>query len=201
MRVVLALLLLPATAAADLLETPRPRQGYYVAGGLFGAVSYAREDGETSDALNGFAMGVRLGQLLTPRFGMGFYFDAGGAGGPNDESAALVSFGLGAQLELARNLALTGSVGLGIVSLSSPDDDPDEGARGVVGGAYSLGLAYDWFPSPCDSGGVAITPTVQLRAVPGDTDAFAAYLGVEVTWWTGLPRNQLDLDAKEAFQR
>ena len=47
-----------------------------------------------------------------------------------------------------------------------------------------------------------MTPGIRVRAVPSDTiDAFAVLAGVELSWWSGLPRNQLALPDAEAYAR
>ncbi len=194
--ILIAIALPRAAAAEDLLEAPRARQGYYIALGLFSALSYNRDEGEGLGPWGGFSTSLRLGQMITNRIGVGLAIDAGGASG-DGQSATLAGLGMAGQYELATNLALHASVGLGVVSLSSPDDDE---SRGAVGAAYTLGLTYDWFFGSRRSGGWAVTPGAQLRAVPSDeVDAFAAYLGVEVSYWTGLAKNQLALPPAQAF--
>jgi hypothetical protein len=187
-----------APARADLLEPPRARQGYYIALGAHNAVSYNREDGDGVGPLNGFGGSFRVGQLLTPQLGLGLAIDLGGAA-RGDDQAGYGALSLSGQLELARNLALHGAVGLGFVSLSSPADDPDE-LRGTAGAAYTVSLTYDWFISERRSGGRAVTPSLQLRAIPGNTDGYLALIGVEFSWWTGLPNSQLALSPDEAFR-
>jgi hypothetical protein len=51
------------------------------------------------------------------------------------------------------------------------------------------------------SGGWAVTAQVRLRAVPGGADVFAVLVGVELTRWTGLTKDQLDLPATHAYGR
>lgn len=187
-------------ASADgLLQKPRPRQGYYIALGGQGTMIYASENGDGVGPMPGFAVTLRLGQMITPRLGLGIAMD-GGSASSGDDSATLAGLALAGQIEVARNVALHAAVGLGVVTLSGPDDRDGE-SRGVAGAGYTVGLTWDWFTGHRQSGGLALTPGVRLRVVPGDTDAFAALVGVELTWWTGLPENQLDLDAASAFRR
>ena len=73
-------------------------------------------------------------------------------------------------------------------------------ALGGYGAAYTLALTYDWFLGNRRTGGWALTPGLRLRAVPSETvDAFAAWLGLEICYWSGLPRNQLALPDSEAY--
>ena len=82
-------------------------------------------------------------------------------------------------------------------------DGPDEELRGSYGAAYTRGLGWDFFPRDCgQSGGWALTPLVLVRAVPGDPlTAFSGMLGMEVTWWSGLPKNQQEIPLERAFER
>jgi hypothetical protein len=196
----LVLLALTGVARAQDLEAPRPRQGYYAAGGLHASLQHNRDDDGSLGTFRGSALSLRLGQLLTPRFGLGFQLDLGG-GSHGDDTASTIGLGLGGQVVLAPNLALHAVVGLGVVSITEKVGAEEE-LRGSYGSAYTVGLTYDWFPRPCSSGGWAITPALQLRALPGDPiDSYTATIGVEITWWTGLPRNQLDLPPDRAFTR
>lgn len=188
------------TASAQDLEKPRPRQGYYAAGGLHASLQHNRDEGKSRGIWRGYTMSLRLGQLLTERFGLGFQLDIGG-GSRKGETSSTIGLGLGGQMVLAPNLALHAVVGLGVVSITETVRDEEE-LRGTYGSAYTIGLTYDWFPRTCATGGWAITPALQLRALPGDPiDSYTATLGLELTWWTGLPRNQLDLPPSSAFQK
>ncbi len=188
-----------AHAEESLLEAPRHRQGYYVAFGLNAALAYAREDGEGIGPTYGQGFQLRFGQLLTPRLGLGLAIDFSGTAS-GDDSASFGALSLAGQAEIACNLAVHAAVGLSIVTLTSETDDADEPLRGVYGAAYTVGITYDWFLGNRRSGGWALTPGLQLRATPGDTFAFGAFLGLEITRWTGLPKNQLDLDTSEAYK-
>lgn len=186
-----------AAQAQDLVE-PRQRQGYYVAGGIHSAVTYNRDDGEELGPWNGYGMTIRLGQMLTPRLGLGLQIDTSGASG-DGRTASLIGLGISGQMEVARNLALHAGIGLGVVSLDDPEFDETTGGYGA---AYTLAVTYDWFLGDRRSGGWALTPGVRARALPSDTvDAFAVLAGLEISYWTGLPRNQLALPDSEAYAR
>jgi hypothetical protein len=188
-------------AAPKLLEPPRHRQGYYIAFGLHALVNQNWDHGEAVGVGSGSAFTLRMGQLLTRRFGLGLQIDSGAAM-REQETATIFGLSMAAQWELARNLAAHGGVGLGVVSLSDAND-PDAPLRGVVGAGYFLGLSYDWFPRKKRlTGGFAITPLAQLRVIPGETvDSLVALVGIELGWWTGLPHNQLELPESEAYKR
>jgi hypothetical protein len=197
---VLAGLALSATADAQKLQKPRPRQGYFVTFGLLGAVEHNREDGEGLGVWPGYANSLRLGQMITARLGAGLLIDVGAAEG-NDQASTIVGAGLEGQYEVIDNLAIRAGVGLGVVALDDLTQD-DEDLRGVYGTAYTLGVSYDWFFT-CRrfTGGWAVTPVAVARVIPGsDISAFAAFVGVELSYWSGLPKNQLELSVDEAYR-
>lgn len=198
----------PQVRAQDLLEPPRPRQGYFIAFGLQGGVNQTWDAGEKLRLTPGSGFDLRLGQLLTRRFGLALQINSGGGtSGSGDDKKTLGTFGLGfeAQWELAPNLAVRGDIGLGVISLLEKGDPEDEKEkqRGGVGAAYGLGLGYDWYPGvKRKTGGWAVTPVANARFIPGGTlKTFVASVGVQMTYWTGLPRNQLDLPDGEAYKR
>jgi hypothetical protein len=185
-------------AAQNLLEEPRQRQGYYVSLGLALALDHTWRDGESAGTLGGQLITLRLGQLVTRRFGLGLRIDAGGAAkGP--QKSTLVGLGIEAQWEVARNLALHSALGLGVASLKD-DRDTDPKLHGSDGAGYTLWLSYEWFTDRRRSGGWAPSPMVGVRFLPGSTvSALVALVGVDLTFWTGLPRSQLQLPPGEAW--
>ena len=75
---------------------------------------------------------------------------------------------------------------------------------GRVGGNYTVVVGYDFFPgrTPNDrkSGGWALSPYAGFQFGPSDpTSSYVAMVGIGFTWWTGLPKNQLDLTVDEAW--
>jgi hypothetical protein len=183
---------------AQALELPRARQGYYVALGPHFALNQNWENRRDWGVWSGYDVTFRVGQLLTRRFGLGLQLHYGGAGGEG-QRAGLFGLTVEGQWEIARHLAVRGGVGVDSVAIATVGAT-GEAARGTVGAGYLLGLNYDWFLTRRMTGGWAMTPTVQVRLIPGKTDAFVGTVGVELTYWTGLPRNQLDLPASEAFR-
>jgi opacity protein-like surface antigen len=193
-----AVLLTARPAQAQDLEEPRERQGYYVAGGLHAALNYNNDDGKDLGPWPGSGITIRLGQMLTRRLGLGMQIDTAGVSG-DGATASLLGFGMAGQFEIATNLALHAGIGLGVLSVDDPEEDELSGGYGA---AYSLALTYDWFPVTRRTGGWAFTPGLRLRAVPSDSiDAFGVMLGLEITYWSGLPRNQLALPDSEAYSR
>jgi hypothetical protein len=186
---------------AQTLEAPRSRQGYYLSLGLLSGASHTWEDGDSLGTWRGSSFNLRLGQMLTRRFGMGLQIASGAA---TKGSLLATTFGLGveSQLELARNLAAHAGVGLGVLQITDSEEEA-EGLRGTVGAEYFLGLSYAWYPfRGRPSGGFSLTPNAQVRFIPGESaTGLAILLGVDIAWWTGLPRNQLELPESEAYEK
>jgi len=199
--VALAVLLGAADAArAQLLEPPRRRQGYYFSVGYHFALNQNWEDGESWRVWPGADLIIRAGQLITRRFGLGLQIHSGGTTGQG-QTASMFGLSLEGNWELVTNLSLRGGAGLDIVSIASKDG-MDDALRGTVGAGYFLGLGYDWFFGKRASGGFAVTPNLQARFVPGTTaSAFIGLIGVQFSYYAGLPRNQLDLPPDEAFKK
>jgi hypothetical protein len=188
------------TARAQTLDPPRGRQGYYVGVGYHFALDHNWEDGESWGVWHGADLTIRMGQMVTRRFGLGLQIHFGGTTG-DGQRAAIGGLGIEAQWELYRNLALQGGAGVDVVSLSSIAG-PNPSTRGTVGSGYFLGLGYDWFLGHRLTGGWAATPLIQARFVPGSTTtALIGIVGLQLTYWTGLPRNQLELPPDQAFER
>jgi hypothetical protein len=189
-------------AVAQELEPPAPRQGYFLSLGLYGASTVAHEKGAWVGPWAGGGGSIRLGELITRRFGLGLTIEGGRTAGDGQKSTVL-ALGAEGSVVLTGNLALRGGVGIGSISLHDPNDPFESSTRGVTGARFAAGISYDWFVKKKRlSGGFAITPSVQVRYVPGgDTYGFYTLVGVELTYWTGLPPRQLALPASEAWRK
>ncbi len=196
----LVLAVAPAVAA-QTLEQPRPRQGYYLGGGFHNALAHVTESGESLGVWPGSMLTLRTGEMLTNHLGLGLFLEYGGAG-QDPDFATIGGLGLEGQWEVVNNLALHAGVGFGFVGLVDLEHQ-DELRRGSYGGSYSLGVGYDWFPRPRRlSGGWAIRPVATLRFLPDDPVSTVLFtLGGEVVRWRGLPRNELDLPPGEGYEK
>jgi hypothetical protein len=196
--VLAALLVGSAAARGQTLERPRARQGYFVGFGLHGLGARLEDDGDASRTW-GMANNLRLGQMVTARLGLALAIDYGG-GERGDDASTLGGLGFEGQWEVTTNLALRAGVGIGVVSIDDTSRDDDD-LRGGYGAAYTLGVGYDWFLTDRRTGGWALAPVAQLRWMPGDGfSSWSGLVGLEVSWWTGLPKNRLDLAAEDAFR-
>ena len=187
-------------AHAQSIERPYAHQGYYVGFGYHVGPVKVWEDNESYGVWSGGEFSLRFGQLVTRRFGLGLQFHFGTAKG-DGQTASLFGMELEGQWELVRNLVIHAGTGVDTLSIRA-DGVANASLRGTAGAGYILGLDYSWFFTHRLTGGWAVTPRLETRFVPGDTtSAFVATIGVELAWWSGLPRNQLELPPSEAFKK
>ena len=188
-------------AAQELTETPRRRQGYYFAAGYGLGQTQARHEDENLGVWPSGKLALRAGQLLTKRFGLGLLIDTSAATeGPT--TRGVLGIAIEGQATLVGNLALRTSVGFGALQINDKMGDKQVLRGGAYGSQFGLGISYDWFPWTSNrSGGFAVTPTLEGRWLPGSrAGSFGAFAGVELTYWTGLPRNQLQLPESESYR-
>ena len=193
-------LLSSQTASAALLEQQKARQGYYFSLGA-SFVLNARHDRETG--LNhpwpGAFGSLRIGQAVFDWLDLGIGI---GAGAALQESyvATLGNLAMEFQLRPLAPLMLRAGVGFGVTDFTRRKNGA-EAITGQFGAYYSMAVGYElYLGKPGDSGGWAIAPVVGFGAGIGDPlSSFVWSLGVELTFWTGLPRDQLNLPAGEAF--
>jgi hypothetical protein len=200
-----ALCLGPSPGAAQTLEQPRQRQGYWLQVGLHGLLAETWEKGEHLGTWRGNALTLRLGQMLTSRFGLGLLYSSGvvmgTAWGGIHQQESFTGLAMEAQGNPWRNLGVHAAVGMQFVGLQATEG-PDKSLRGNWGSSYALAFSYDFFPlAKKRSGGFCLTPMLLAQYTPGATVATATFLaGVQVGYWTGLDSNQLDLQGPEAYQ-
>jgi len=198
----------PKTALADdVLEPPMLHQGYYASLGLYGLSNFNWEKGDQlNGAWHGSSFALRFGQMLTRKFGLGLGLSLGGTAGEannREQISALYGLSLEGQWMPFDRFSVMAGTGVGGVMYQYKKVLPDEpdALRGGAGSLFSLGASYDFFPyrNPL-SGGLALSPTLRMQFLPGGTaETFAIFVGVDITWWTGLPKNQLELPPDRAF--
>jgi hypothetical protein len=191
-----------ARAQALDLEPPRHRQGYYLSFGIYGAATQAVEKGDSLGPWLGYGQALRAGQLITRRFSLGIALEGASTRGGGQTSAS-TALALEAGFVIAGNLALRGGAGVGFMQLKNPNDHTESALRGAGGSYFALGASYDRFVGQKRlTGGLALTPVVQARYIPGsDTTGIIMFVGVDLSYWTGLPLNQLDLPPSEAWRK
>jgi hypothetical protein len=204
-----ALLLILVTASAATaqeestelyLEAPAARQGYYIAGGLDGALNQntRKELGETG-LLLGQSSHARIGQMVTSWLGFGLHM-GGGATSNETFDASFGGLALEMQLVPFEHVSLGAAVGAGGLGLTDKTDEEGE-LDGTGGGYFIFRAGYDIFPLyDGGSGGLSFTPNVQLMILPGEVfEATIFTVGVEVVWWSGLDTNKLIMPDTEGY--
>lgn len=198
--VAFAFLIASGAAAAQELEPPRPRQGYYISLGAYGvgALSHDRLDGWLG-GMAGPGGSLRLGEALLDWLDLGVGFAAAGAF--DEQYVALVGHvALEAQLRPVEPLFVRLSAGFGFTDFTRRQKGIER-PLGRIGGSYAAAVGWDFFPGhDGSSGGLAIAPVIWFEAGPGEEfTTLVGGIGIEISWWTGLPREQLDLPLDEAF--
>jgi hypothetical protein len=188
-------------AQAQTLEPPGPRQNYYLSLGVHNGIIQTWEDDESLGVWFNRGFTIRLGQMITRRLGLGLQIYSGYAQ-KGEEWGSTFGLGLEGQVALTGRLALNGGLALGVLQLHDKRVMNEE-LRGAFGAEYSLGASYDFFPYKKKlSGGLGLAPIVQMRFLPGDeATSITVMAGLHVSWWTGLPRNQLDLPPGEGYEK
>ena len=177
-------------AAAQTLRDPEARQGFYVSAGAGAHALAAWDKGQRDGTAAGLAFTLHAGEMLTARWGLGLGVEAGTAARAGI-ATGVFGLTLEAQAAVWRHLAVRAGVGMGAASAKDPLRAGDE-THGTYGSLLTAGLGYDAFFTRRPSGGWAVTPALQLRAVPGgDVSALAAVLTVSLSWWSGLPAREL----------
>jgi len=177
-------------AAAQTLRDPEARQGFYISAGAGAHALASWDKGARDGTAAGVAYTLHFGEMLTEHWGLGLGIEAGTASRAGI-TTGMFGLTLEAQAALWRHLALHLGAGMGAASAEDPLRVGDE-THGTYGSLLTLGLSYDAFFTRRASGGWAVTPACQLRAVPGgDVSAMAAVVTVSVSWWSGLPGREL----------
>ena len=178
---------------AQTLEQPRARQGYWIGLGSVGVDSYLTEEGKNRGVYTGYGFTFRVGQLLTERLGLGLLVEIGTLKKGSDKGM-VGGLTLEGSATLWRGLSAHTGMGLGFVDLTDQSSQ-DKSLRGGAGSYFLLGASYDFFPWRRRlTGGWALTPTVDFRVMPdGNIHAYTMFAGLQVVWWSGLPRQMLFL--------
>lgn len=178
------------TARAQTLRDPEARQGFYVSFGGGATAVAAWDKGQRDGTAVGPAYTLRVGEMLTDRWGLGLAIEDG-SGSRRGITTGIAGLTLEAQARLWRHLSAHAGFGLGAAVAKDPARIGDE-THGSYGSLLTATLSYDGFFTRRPSGGWAITPAFSLRAVPGDdVSAIAGVATVSLTWWSGLPAREL----------
>lgn len=178
-------------AQAQHLETPRGRQGYWVGLALQSGGANLTEDKMGTRFFPGNGFTLRLGELVTERLGLGLVVEWSMIQSQGDHGG-IGMLGVEGSYNPWRRLSIKTAAGFGAIMLTDQNTKEKE-LRGGAGAAVSIGAAYDFFPwRKRLTGGWAFTPTVDIRYLPdGDIHGVNLLAGLQITYWSGLTRNQL----------
>lgn len=192
----------------ELLK-PRARQGYYLGGGpRVLTLAVDDEDFGGLGGMLGFGGSLRFGQKVLDWLGLGLMFTGGVAG--NEDwgfSGGGLLLEVQAQPWVETDLAFRFGIGVSGFGVSRADAnaETDDDPSGTVGAMYLLAFSYELFPfyeaEKYESGGLAFSFFVEGQITPGlgGLTSYGASIGIELTWWSGLSRNKLDLPVDAAF--
>jgi hypothetical protein len=182
------------------LEKPSPRQGHYIAVGLHGTAATANDSdrGRRGPAF-GTGFSLRLGERITERLDLGLAVAYASVGG--DDPWTFGRLTVHGQGYITEKTFVHAGFGFGAAGGTDPED-PDF-SRGRFGDVYTVGAGHNFYLTDKErSGGWIVSPVV--TAEYGRDDKFpnaGLWVGVEISRWWGIPRNQLDLDFDEAYKR
>jgi len=182
-----------------LLTKPSPRQGHYLALGLHLASGLADDDdrGRRGPSF-GEGISLRMGERITPRFDVGIAFAYARVRGDNPWSFGRLT--VHGQAYVREHWFAAAGFGFGAAGGDDPED-PEFG-RGSYGDVYTVGVGRNIYLSDASkSGGWIVTPVVTAEYSRDSEFANSAvWLGVEISHWFGVSRDQLDLDISEAYK-
>ena len=207
----LAVSLLPGAASAQQgemdLEKPEPSQGHYIALGIAEVRAQAYDEGRgLRKPTYGSAFELRLGQSVTSWADLGIAFWGGKTDGDDEHNLTFGGVRVQGQVYPTQQWFLRG--GFGPFGASGTDPDDPDYSRGTYGVAYDIGVGLNIFLSDeHESGGWVLTPTLMNHIghnVGIEQQTFTTHMmtvGLELSWWSGLPRDQLDLSIDRAYAK
>jgi hypothetical protein len=191
----------PAAKPQLELELPKPNQGHYVALGLYTLGALAFDDGRgTREPTFGAGFGLRLGEAVTDWLDLGLAFAIGSTQGNEEDALSLGRFTIHSQWYVSRRWFI--QAGFGATSGQGADPDDLEQNRGRYGDVYIAGLGANLqLSDAARSGGWVLSPVLTIEVGPNpDFTTTALWLGLEVSWWSGLERDKLELPLGEAYE-
>lgn len=184
------------------LEDPRPRQGHLIALGFHAvsAMGFDRDRGTRNPTL-GQGVSLRLGESVTDWLSLSLALGVASTYGERRDKLTQVRFGVTSQWYLSQRWFL--QAGLGALNISGPDPEDYAQSRGRYGDVYWGGLGYDLYLSDSTkSGGWLLTPVISANVAPDSKfAATSVWLGLEISWFTGLSRDKLNLPTPRAYSK
>jgi hypothetical protein len=184
------------------LEVPATRQGHFLAFGLYGvgAMGFDASRGTRAPTL-GEGFSLRLGESVTSWLDLSLAFAFAGTQG---EAKDRFSFGrLGIQSQWYFRPNWFGQFGFGGTNASGGDPEDPEVNRVRYGAAFWTGIGVNIpLSNAHKSGGWILTPVATFEIAPEKTlTTTALWLGLEISWWSGLAKDKLALPTAEAYRK
>jgi hypothetical protein len=196
----------PGLAQADepaqtALVYPRPNQGQFVSLGVFSAGALGFDAERPNRSLTpGLGGSLRFGGSVTDWLDLGLSATFGQTFGAENDQLGFGRLSLHSQWYLDPHWFARLDVGAGSVAGQDPYDPKYD--RGGYSEVYSVGLGHDLFLSPAtQSGGWVLSPVLGVDITPADDlTAVVGWVGIEVSYWTGLDKDKLRLPVDRAYE-
>jgi hypothetical protein len=185
-----------------VLEEPEPSQGHFIAFGYHGVGAMAFDESRgTREPTFGHGFSLRLGESVTDWLSLSLAFALVSTGGEPRDSLFLGRFGITSQWYFTERWFF--QAGFGASYAQGPDPEDYDVSRGRYGDVYLTGIGRNYYLSDSDqSGGWVLTPMLTAEVGPDSKfTSTALSLGIELSWWTGLARDKLDLPASKAYTK
>jgi hypothetical protein len=183
------------------LVVPKPSQGYFLALGLHGTSALAFDHHRsTRSPTFGAGFSLRVGEALTDWLDLSLAFAMAQTEGAAKDRLTYGRFGIHSQWYVWQEWFV--QAGLGATSGRGPDPEDLERQRGRYGDVYWAGIGKNLYLSDGhESGGWVLTPAVALEVGPDKVfTTTGLWLGVEISFWSGLSRDKLELPVSEAYE-
>jgi hypothetical protein len=183
------------------LVLPRPNQGHFWSVALLSAGALGFDSERPSRRWTpGVGVNVQLGDSVTDWLDLGIAFVYGQTYGDEDDRLAFGRLSLHSQWYLDPHWFARLDIGAGSVAGRDPRDTSHD--RGGFSDVWAVGVGRSSFLSPAaQSGGWVLTPVLGVDVIPADgLTAVVTWLGLEMSYWTGLTKDKLHLPVDRAYE-
>jgi hypothetical protein len=183
------------------LVLPRPNQGHFWSVALLSTGGLGFDSQRPNRSLTaGYGVNVQIGEAVTDWLDLGLGVAFGKTFGPDQDRLTFGRLSLHSQWYLDPRWFARLDIGAGSVAGRDPRSPSRD--RGGYAAVYSVGVGRNLFLSPAtQSGGWVLSPVLGLDLIPSDgLTALVGWVGLEVSYWTGLTRDKLRLPVDRAFE-
>jgi hypothetical protein len=183
------------------LVLPRPNQGHFWSMALLSAGAVGLDSARPNRGWTpGAAVSVRLGESVTDWLDLGIGLVYGETFGDNEDRLAFGRLTLHSQWYVDPRWFARLDIGASSIAGQDPRDPSVD--RGGYGEVYAVGVGRNFFLSPAaHSGGWVLSPVLGVDVTPADgLTAVVTWVGLEVSYWTGLTKDKLRLHVERAYE-